>query len=460
MVEQVDRLKQQRRGYWLVVGAGLSGASMVRHLLSQKERVVWVDSRLEPPLESGSAELLVRCAGYRFGRFVTTDFMAARAIAVSPGVAADMSLLQQARRHGIEVVGDIELFARAVKAPVVAITGSNGKSTVTALLGEMIAATGVKVAVGGNLGTPALDLLDKGKELYLLELSSFQLELTESLALEVALLLNLTADHLDRHGSLERYGQLKQRIFHHARQIVWQSDEPTVAALAEPWLPKAAREWRYSLQPPSGPQQLGVARGADEQLWIVTKSERLMPLAELKLSGGHNRVNLLAAWSVIEALGLDRAAARAAAARFSGLPHRCQWVASLNGVSWFNDSKGTNVGATVAALAGFEQPVVLIAGGVGKGADFSPLRQAVARSTRAVVLLGIDSPAIAAAVEGVVPVVRVASMAEAVAEAARLASPGDAVLLSPACASFDMFSHYIARGEAFTAAVKMLQRAA
>jgi UDP-N-acetylmuramoylalanine--D-glutamate ligase len=354
----------------------------------------------------------------------------------------------------VVVIGDIELFARAAVAPVIAVTVSNGKSTVTTWVGEMARAAGRITRVGGNLGTPALDILqDEEPDLYVLELSSFQLETTWSLAPAAAAVLNLSPDHLDRYSGVAEYAAAKQRIFRHAAVQVVNADDRLASALVDPRRPVR----RFTLAKP-GDDEYGVAEHAGAE-WLTRGGQPVVPVNALRVSGRHNVANALAALALGDAAGLPEAALVRALQNFQGLPHRMQWVAELNGVSWYNDSKGTNPGATCAAASGLQQPLVLLAGGDAKGADFSPLRDVLAGKARAVILFGRDAPLIESVLDGVVPVHHATSLQEAVRLASRTAQPGDAVLLSPACASFDMFSGYEQRGRVFMDAVRSLAHA-
>ncbi len=429
---------------YLIVGLGKTGLSCARFLQARGADLVLTDSRANPP---ALAELraLLPDVPYYLGGFDLAALTGISHVIVSPGVSLQEPLLQAAVAQGLPLWGDIELFARQVQVPVAAITGSNGKSTVTTLLGLMAAHAGRKVQVGGNLGTPALDLLHPDAEIYVLELSSFQLETTYSLRPAAAVVLNISPDHLDRHGDLARYTAAKARIYHRAARSLYNADDPAVVALATD--PAQARY--FTLGVPRHEREYGLYQG-----WLHRNITPLFPVAELKLAGTHNIANALAAWALGEALGLPETALRAALAEFTGLPHRTQWVAEQNGVVWYNDSKGTNIGATLAALQGMTRPVVLIAGGQGKGADFRLLRPTVAARARAVVLLGEDAPLLAEALADTVPLVLVPDMAAAVVAARRLAQPGDCVLLSPACASFDLFRGYEHRGQVYTALVQ------
>jgi UDP-N-acetylmuramoylalanine--D-glutamate ligase len=378
---------------------------------------------------------------------------------MSPGVSLEEPIAKLARARGIEVLGDVELFARAVRAPVIGITGTNGKSTVTTLVARMAAAAGRKVLAGGNLGEPALDLLEQPKpDFYVLELSSFQLETTASLVLQAAVVLNVTADHLDRYPSVEAYAGAKSRIFANASTVVLNADDPWVMAMRDTrYRSPGARILTFSIERTDTDFSL-VRTGA--QIFLARRGERLLDIAHMKITGMHNAANALAALSLGEAVGLPMPAMLQALESFPGLSHRSSWVADIAGVRFIDDSKGTNVGATIAAVAGMAGPLVVIAGGEGKGQDFKPLAAAFRGKVRETVLIGKDAPAIAAALEGVCRTRNAASMQEAVAEAQRAAQAGDTVLLSPACASFDMFRDYGHRGDVFAAAVIALKDAA
>lgn len=445
-------MKQPRT---LIVGLGSTGLSCARYLAAQGKPVAVTDSRVRPPALDALRQELPDVAVF-VGGFDETAFNAADELVVSPGVSPDEPLLQAARRRRVPIVGDVELFARAARAPVVAITGTNGKSTVTALVGELARHAGRRVAIGGNLGTPALELLASQRQepdLYVLELSSFQLETTHSLRPAAAVVLNVTEDHLDRHGDLQSYRAIKQRVYTGARVKVVNADDPLVAAMVPD-----GEGIRFTLGMP-GPGDFGLT-SHDGRSWLCCGQRRLMSDSELLLVGRHNLANALAAMALGHAIGLPTMPMLEGLRRFPGLPHRCQWVATWDGADWYNDSKGTNVGATIAAVQGMPAKVVLIAGGDGKGQDFSLLRPVLGERARAVVLIGRDGPRIEAALAGCVPVAYANDMWQAVLEAHRLAHAGDSVLLSPACASFDMFHNYEERGQAFVQAVFAATRVA
>ncbi len=356
------------------------------------------------------------------------------------------------------VLGDVELFVRAARAPICAITGSNGKSTVTTLVGLMARLAGRRVGVGGNLGEPVLDLLADDVDLYVMELSSFQLETTPGLQAEAAVVLNIAADHLDRYPDLSAYTDTKARIYRNARVAVVNRDDPLVAAM-----PRAgALEIGFTLgRTGTGDFGLRSMHGAN---WICRGEAPLMPASEVAIPGRHNLANALAAlalWAACESEDDGFRRALSILRSFPGLPHRTELVVERDGICWYDDSKGTNPGATVAALEGLVPEgsagrAVLIAGGDGKGADFAPLFPAVERAARAVVLMGRDAALIERELAGCVPLVHASDMMDAVRRAAGLAHPGDCVLLSPACASFDMFDNYEHRGRVFADAARRL----
>ena len=352
---------------------------------------------------------------------------------------------------GLAIIGDIELFARAQSGRVVGITGTNGKSTVTTLLASMAQRAGLKVRAGGNLGPPALDLLDGADaDLYVLELSSYQLETTYSLHLAAAAVLNVTPDHLDRYADLQAYALAKARIFAHCDTAVVNLDDALVMQMSGP----ATQTLGFSLQGALAADYGLVQR--DGRWWLARRERALLAVDELRIAGLHNAANALAALALAEALGLPEADCLTELRQFAGLPHRAQHVADIAGVRYVNDSKGTNVGATLAAVAGFAGPLVLIAGGDGKQQDFAPLRAALAGKVRAIVLIGRDAPALSLALQGCCPIHSCDSLQAAVSTAAALAQPGDTVLLSPACASLDMFRDYTHRGAVFADAVRGL----
>jgi UDP-N-acetylmuramoylalanine--D-glutamate ligase len=439
-------------GTAVIVGLGRSGVSAARHLARRGWRIAVTDSRAEPPGVASLREVAPD-APLRTGGFDASLLEGASLVVASPGVSLGEPVLARARALGLEVVGDVELFGRATRGvPTVGITGTNGKSTVTTLVGRMAARAGRKVRVGGNLGPPALELLEEPGEveLYVLELSSFQLEATSTLELVAGAVLNLTADHLDRHADMEAYGAAKARIFAHCGTAVVNADDERVAAMPRPG--QAVR--RFSLREGVA-ADYSIALRAGEG-WLMRGAQPLIPLSQMRLAGLHNAANAAASVALGEAAGLPMAAMLEELREFTGLRHRAQFVAEIRGVRYIDDSKGTNVGATLAAVAGLPGTLVLIAGGDGKGQDFRPLATALRGRVRVAVLIGRDAAAIEAALGDACPVRRRATLEDAVQAASEVAEAGDTVLLSPACASLDMFRDYTHRGEVFAAAVRRL----
>jgi UDP-N-acetylmuramoylalanine--D-glutamate ligase len=437
----------------LVVGLGLTGASCVRYLVDHGYDVTGVDTRAEPPGFDALRREFPQVA-FHLGGLDAALLRDPGLLVVSPGLPINDGPIAQAVAAGAQPMGDIELFARQARAPVIAITGANGKSTVTSLVGAMCQAAGLRTGIGGNIGKPALELLAAPEPaIHVLELSSFQLETTWSLNAVAATVLNLTPDHMDRYATLDDYAAAKARVFRGNGAMVLNADDARVMQLAQ----SGRRQVCFGLGAPSATQPYGlIKQGGD--IWLACGSERLLNAREVPLEGAHNLANVLASMALAEAAGIARAAQLQAVRGFKGLPHRTELVAEQDGVRWIDDSKGTNVGATVAALEGMTAKVVLIAGGDGKGQDFSPLREPVKRHARAVVLIGRDAPQIEKALAHAVPAMHARDMREAVQLARATAQPGDVVLLSPACASFDMFRGYVHRGEVFRAAVQEVLR--
>ena len=444
----------------IVLGLGDTGLSMARWLSARGARVTVADTRARPPhaalLARELPQVVLEC-----GEIAADSVRKADLIAISPGIDRRMPAVADAVARGMPVAGDVELLAQAlqqmpVRPRVIAITGTNGKSTVTQMAGDICAAAGRRTMVAGNIGTPVLEALEAAQsagalpEVVVLELSSFQLESTASLDADAAAMLNVSEDHLDRYDGIEDYVRAKQRVFSgKGAQIINREDARSTAMAV------AGRTvHRFGTDAPHGAREWGIA-GAGEAAALMRDDHMLLPLAQLPVAGLHNAANALAAGALCHAIGIDDAALAQALRVFKGLPHRVEKITAIDGVTFYDDSKGTNVGSTVAALGGFTQPVVLIAGGDGKGQDFTPLREAVRRRARAVVLIGRDAGLIAAALDGCgVPCINASDMDDAVGRAHAAASNGDAVLLSPACASFDMFRNYNHRGEVFAGAVR------
>lgn len=438
----------------VVVGIGQTGLSCVRYLRAHGYRVSAVDSRAQPPQLNELRIQFPEVAAHT-GDFAAHLIAQADLLVVSPGIALSEPALADAQARGLQAVGDVELFAQVAQAPVLAITGANGKSTVTSLVGAMCQAAGLNTAVGGNIGVPVLDLLDgDAPDVYVLELSSFQLETTHTLKARAATVLNLTPDHMDRYRDLAEYAAAKARIFHGDGLMVLNRDDAETLHMRRSGRPLCT----FGLDAPSKDEDYGVVMHGGEE-WLVRGERKLIAAKELPLPGRHNIANVLAAMALAETMDVPVDAMVRAAMSFRGLQHRTQLVAEIDRVKFIDDSKGTNVGATVAALNGMTAPVILIAGGDGKAQDFAPLQAAVAAHARAVVLIGRDGPQIAHALQGTVPLSFAADMPAAVELARGLAQPGDVVLLSPACASFDMFKNYEHRGQVFSQAVQQLRGA-
>ena len=446
----------------LVLGLGQTGLSMLRWLSAQGARLRIADSRSEPP---GLAEAgqYVAVGQIYCGAFGDAMFDGIDLIAISPGIPLADPFVQRAAARGIPVIGDIELFAWHLEASglrsntrVLAITGSNGKTTVTSMVEHLCKAAGKDAVAAGNISPAVLDVvMERGEnqpEIWVLELSSFQLETTATLNADVATVLNVSEDHLDRYTGIKEYTTAKTRVFEGYGVQVLNRNEPRSMGMAR----ARKKIITFGLNLPSGANDFGIEH-AENEIWLVQGSERLLKVSELQIAGMHNVANALAALALCRAIDLPMPALLEALRSFRGLPHRVERVAEIDGVVYYDDSKGTNVGATVAALEGLGRKVVLLAGGEGKGQAFAPLKQAVMRHARAVVLIGRDAPLIASALEGCgVPLLYAKNMSDAVRQAAQLAQAGDAVFLSPACASFDMFRNYAHRAEIFVEAVHEL----
>jgi len=446
----------------LVLGLGETGLSMLRYLKARGARVRAADSRNNPPglaeAKKYVIEPLIHCGAFDDELFIGVDL-----VAISPGVPLRDPAVERAIARGIEVVGDIELFAQQLTTndlrlttKVLAITGSNGKTTVTSMVEHLCRAAGKDAVAAGNISPAVLDVvLERGAnqpEVWVLELSSFQLETTSSLNADAATVLNISEDHLDRYAGMAEYSAAKARIFAGCGIQVLNRDDARCMSIAR----ADCRTITFGLNKPDTEGDFGIERDGGE-IWLMRGARRLLKAGELQVAGLHNVANVLAALALSRAIDLPMPVLLDALCSFKGLPHRVERVAEMDGVTYYDDSKGTNVGATVAALQGLGRKAVLIAGGEGKGQDFAPLNPAVAQHARAVVLIGRDAPLIAAALDGCgVKVARAGDMSDAVRQAAQLAQSGDAVLLSPACASFDMFRNYEHRAEVFVQAVQGL----
>lgn len=442
--------KAESRGMSLVAGLGKTGLSVARYLKRSDKDAVFYDSRTEPP---GLDDLRAIWPDAKLLLGAATLPQGINLIVASPGIEPRHALMRAAQVHGIEVVSDIELFTSEAKAPFVAVTGTNGKSTVTTLVYYMCVADGRKVLAGGNLGEPALDLLDAGRpDVYVLELSSFQLKRTCTLPASVSVLLNISPDHLDWHGNLEDYEASKYRIFREAKAaVVNRADPRAVEAVSG-----IERVVSFGMDEPED-GQFGI-RSEDDRKFLAYGQTLLIAVDEMALFGLHNQANALAALAAGELLGLAHTAMLEVLAEFPGLPHRMQWVRRWRDVDYVNDSKATNVAAAIAAVNSVDGSVVLIAGGDGKGGDFAELASAIDDKLAGAVLIGKDAEAIGNALDAMTPTEFAGSMEAAVAAAADLAAPGTTVLLAPACASLDQYANYGARGDAFIEAVRELGR--
>ena len=440
----------------LVLGLGKTGLSCIRYLAGSGAGLGVADTRQDPP-ELKTLKEHYPLVPFYGGEFDAGLLCRARKLVISPGIAPAHPAIRAARAAGVEITGDVEIFCRDINAPLIAVTGSNGKSTVVSLLARMLERSGLRVGLGGNLGTPALDLLSPdAPDYYLLELSSFQLETLRSHRPAAAAVLNVSADHLDRYADIREYARAKENIYAGGGTMVVNLDDEVVSGMLRP----ERETLTYSLAQPEA--DFSISR-RNEENWLVNRDALLVKQSDLKVHGMHNLANILAALALGRALDLPVPPMLEALCEFAGLPHRCERVAGVNGVDWFNDSKGTNVGATLAALNGLSngrKNIILIAGGDGKGADFSPLGSAIGKHVKSTIVIGKSANEIAAIVPDRKTVFYATGMGPAVNSAFRLARPGDTVLLSPACASLDMFRDFAERGDVFKRCVaEVLARA-
>jgi UDP-N-acetylmuramoylalanine--D-glutamate ligase len=443
-----------KKPYYLVAGLGQTGYSVAGYLHRKKLPFVVFDTRKHVERLTDFSAKFPGIEVY-LGDFPSSLYHQLTQIIASPGLSLEEPFLEQAKRHGIPIIGDVECFAQEVKAPVVAITGTNGKSTVTTLVGEMAKAAQKKVAVAGNIGLPILDLLDDAQtyDLWVLELSSFQLELTHTLAPLVATILNITPDHLDRHHDLEHYTQAKQRVYQQAKHCLFNRQDPLTYPHTN------GQHVSFGLNQPATDNEWGIIT-LHQTTYLARGNEPIFPVHALKIQGQHNWQNALAACALAATAGIPIPTICQVLETFTGLEHRCQTVRTLNQVIWINDSKGTNVGASISAIEGIGPTltgkIILIAGGLGKGADFSPLAPVVKKYVREIVLIGKDAPLIKEALKASAKLSEATSFAQAIELAHQSAQPGDVVLLSPACASMDMFKDYVHRGHTFIELVNKL----
>ena len=444
----------QRGGLKVVAGLGISGVAAVNFLHKQGYRVAVTDSRSIPP----GHDQIPDDVETRFGQFDQALLLQAEEIIISPGLDPQLAEIQAAVAQGIPVVSEIQILRRFTDKPIMAITGSNAKSTVTTLIGLMVQAAGVKVAVGGNLGRPALELTQDDPELYILELSSFQLQTTSNLAADVAVVLNISEDHLDRHGDMFAYHTAKHRIFQGVKKVVYNRDD----SLTRPLVPDVTPMQSFGLNAPDM-NQYGVLKDTDGTLWLARGRERLLKSSDMYMQGTHNVANALACLALGEAIGLPLSSMLETLKTFKGLEHRCEFVKEQHGVRYYNDSKGTNIGATLAALEGLgaaiepqQGKVAIILGGQGKGQDFSALQNALSKYAKVAILIGEDQALIEQAIKDSTTLIHADSLQQAVELCQQHTQAHDVVLLSPACASFDMFKSYTDRGHQFVKCVNTL----
>ncbi len=439
----------------VIIGLGNTGFSCAKYLADKAINFMVMDSRENPPHLAEFKKLYPNIK-FLLGKFDQEIIQQSTEVILSPGISPELFPAEK-------TIGDIELFVREAKAPIIGITGTNAKGTVTTLLGEMIKEAGLTVELGGNIGTAALDLLSKKiPDFYVLELSSFQLEIVHHLPLKSAALLNLSPDHLDRHKTMKNYQQAKQHIYDHTETAIFNRDDiytfPIASIERNPH--RKINYLDFGLDKPDH-NQFGL-----DQDYLAYGENLLLPVSDLKIQGRHNYANALAALALGHSIGLPIQKMLAALKKFPGLPHRCEWVATQNNIHWINDSKGTNIGATIAALEGIGQSlngkIILIAGGIGKDADFSLLQAALQNYTRTLILIGQDAKLISDAVSPFINNINIqfcSTLQEVILEAKSFALPGDVVLLSPACASFDMFENFEDRGNQFKHLVKDLIQA-
>lgn len=436
----------------LIIGLGKTGLSCARYFTRLNLPFMLLDSRLNPPkLSEFQKEFPHRV--YHLGAFDPKHFQNCKELIVSPGVDLNEENISTAiQQYNLKPIGDIELFAQqAALAPIIAITGSNAKGTVTSLVGKMIEQAKLKVALGGNIGKPVLDLLDESiPDFYVLEISSFQLETTYNLHPKLASILNISPDHLDRHKTLTAYIKAKQRIYQNCEIALWNREDSSTYPNY-----KAKKIINFGLDPLKSDSKEFSLHVVNQKTFLTEGNKILLPVEKIPIKGRHNWANTLAALTIGRAIGLDLSAMLTALCQFKGLPHRCQWVKEHKGVTWYNDSKATNVGATLAALNGLgpaiSGKIILIAGGLAKGADFSLLNHPIKHYVKKMILIGQDATLLKTALENSTAIDMSADLAQAVKLAHHTAIQGDIVLLSPACASMDMFKNYEERGNVFSA---------
>ena len=430
---------------YLVIGAGITGLSVIEYLLSREKDIRIMDTRVSPP-NAKHIDNLLPSSQINYGNLDSQWLDEADVIVLSPGMSPHDSAIVNSIGENTEVIGDVELFAREASKPYIAVTGSNGKSTVTTLANEILVSQGIKAKAGANIGEPALTLLsDASIDMYVLELSSFQLETCSSIKPESSVVLNVSDDHLDRHNNLQEYAAIKSSIYKNAKNKVVPRDDNANIQVDGDFV-------TFGMSEPEG-NDYGV-RKYDDGTWLVKGSEKLMLANELRLVGDVGILNTLAALALTENYIEDYSKAVNAIKLFDGLPHRCQLILEEKGIKWIDDSKGTNIGATVSAIKSIDTPKILILGGVHKGGSLKALIDAVQNNVKHVITFGQDKKVFTQAMQGVVDVTELDLLSEAVSHACKIATKGDAVLFSPACASMDMFVNYIERGLEFQSQVK------
>jgi UDP-N-acetylmuramoylalanine--D-glutamate ligase len=448
----------------LIIGMGQTGLSCARFLMEKGLSFDVCDTRELLPNQADIESEFPQCQIFK-GELDAEILLGYQELIVSPGIAIAEPAIVSALKQGSRVRGDIDIFAEYVTKPVIGITGSNGKSTVTTLVGEILVAGGHKPAVCGNIGIPVLEVLlnDDHYDCYVVELSSFQLETTHHLAAEVACVLNLSEDHMDRYNSMMAYHQAKHRIFQGCRNIVVNREDALTQPLVSTSMPKKSFGLKMAENPVAAKNQYAIALQKDTSNevnlgeFLMFEQQPIFPVAQLKIKGRHNQLNALAAIALVESLPANFAVSHDQLHQvlldFTGLPHRCSWVAKYDNVEYFNDSKGTNVGSTLAAIEGLashdSKNIILIAGGIGKDQDFDPLAYACQLSVKQAVLFGRDATLIASSLVSTCELNIVDTLEQALTQARAVSRPGDVILFSPACASFDQFVNYVKRGEVF-----------
>jgi UDP-N-acetylmuramoylalanine--D-glutamate ligase len=437
---------------YLVIGLGKTGISCIEYLVDKGENVAVADTRTNPSNLKDIKEKYP-CVNISTGAIPDELIKRANTIIVSPGISFNESFIQKAINLKKEIIGDVELFVRSARAPIIAVTGTNGKTTVTTLIGEIAEKSGLKVLVGGNIGTPALDLLEQPKpDLYVLELSSFQLQTTLSMCFDVSILLNITEDHIDHHGSINSYRNAKFKIFKNCKTAVINEALLSEIFPCNNYDINVEKIFNFSLNKPSTSNDFGIVESNGNKL-LANGDEILMPVSDLKIVGIHNQENVLSVLAACKAFGLKTENITSVLKEFKGIKHRCQLIREKNSIKWYNDSKATNVGATVASVTGLgskNKNIILIAGGVGKNADFTKLREPIKNHVKTVILFGRDVKIISNAIKNTANIICCENLQKTIEIAENLSEKGDIILFAPACASFDMFKNYEHRGDEFT----------